>query len=58
MTQIVKDGRIDDLPDGNVFDVLLAVEAKVDRDNLCSDGCRNIHPRLLNLVVFDCRDSR
>jgi len=54
MAQVVKDGGIDNLPDGNVFHVLFAVEAKVDRDDLCSDGRRDIHSRLFTLL-FDCR---
>ena len=46
MTEVVEDGGIDDLLNRNVFNVLLAVESKVDRDDLCSDGGRDIHPGL------------
>jgi hypothetical protein len=43
MAEVVKDGGIDDLPDGKAFDIFCGVEAKVDFGNLCSDGRRDVH---------------
>jgi hypothetical protein len=38
MSEVVEDSGIDNLLDGNVFHILGAVEAKIDRSDFCADG--------------------